>query len=59
LQNNDVKALLLLKKGSKLMIEFPWGHSFMSQESRSIGLDENMQSITFFNRQNVVTRTTQ
>jgi enediyne biosynthesis protein E4 len=57
LQNNEVKALILLKNGQKRLVEFPWGHSFMSQESRTIGLDETMQNITFFNRQNVVTRT--
>jgi enediyne biosynthesis protein E4 len=57
LQNNEVKALILLKNGQKRLVEFPWGHSFMSQESRTIGLDETMQNITFFNRQNAVTRT--
>jgi enediyne biosynthesis protein E4 len=57
LQNNEVKAVVLLKNGQKRITEFPWGHSFMSQESRTIGLDETMQNITFFNRQNVVTRT--
>jgi enediyne biosynthesis protein E4 len=57
LQNNEVKALILLKNGQKRLVEFPWGHSFMSQESRTIGLDATMQNITFFNRQNVVTRT--
>jgi enediyne biosynthesis protein E4 len=57
LQNNEVKAVILLKNGQKRLVEFPWGHSFMSQESRTIGLDETMQNITFFNRQSVVTRT--
>jgi enediyne biosynthesis protein E4 len=57
LQNNEVKALILLKSGQKRLVEFPWGHSFMSQESRTIGLDETMQNVTFFNRQNAVTRT--
>jgi enediyne biosynthesis protein E4 len=57
LQNSEVKALILLKNGQKRLVEFPWGHSFMSQESRTIGLDETMQNITFFNRQNAVTRT--
>jgi enediyne biosynthesis protein E4 len=57
LQNNEVKALILLKNGQKRLVEFPWGHSFMSQESRTIGMDETMQNITFFNRQNAVTRT--
>jgi enediyne biosynthesis protein E4 len=57
LQNNEVKASILLKNGQKRLVEFPWGHSFMSQESRTIGMDETIQNITFFNRQNVVTRT--
>jgi enediyne biosynthesis protein E4 len=59
LQDNEVKALILLKNGQKRLTEFTWGHSFMSQESRTIGLDDNMQNITFFNRQNIATRTVQ
>jgi enediyne biosynthesis protein E4 len=57
LAKNEVKALVLLKNGKKRIMEFTWGHSFMSQESRTIGLDNSMQNITFYNRQNAITRT--
>ena len=59
IQKNEVKAVILLKNGQKRLTEFYWGHSFLSQESRTIGLDDSMQSITFYNSKNQVTRTMQ
>jgi hypothetical protein len=58
-QKEEVKAVISLKNGQKRLVEFYWGHSFLSQESRSISWDDSMTSITFYNRQNQITRTIQ
>jgi enediyne biosynthesis protein E4 len=59
ISKNEIKAIILLKNGQKRLMEFYWGHSFLGQESRTVGFDENMQSISFYNRQGQVTRTVQ
>lgn len=57
LQPNEVKAIFTLKTGQKRTQEFHWGGGFLSQESRSVRLDENVSSITLFDRNNKETRT--
>ena len=57
LAQNEVKAQLVFKNGQKQMRELYWGSSFLSQESRSICLYDNMQEIRLFDAKNQLTRT--
>lgn len=56
LSKNEVKALFLLKNGQKRLTEFYWGSTFLSQESRSIMLDSEVQEALFYDKNNEITR---
>ena len=56
LRKNEVKAEILLKNGQKQLREFYWGNAFLSQESRSILMDNSIKSVTVFDNKNKVTR---
>lgn len=51
---NAVRAVLTLKNGQKRVQELYWGSTFLSQESRSIYMDQSMSEIAFFDRNNNV-----
>ena len=55
-RKNEVKAEILLKNGQKQLREFYWGNAFLSQESRSILMDNSIKSVTVFDNKNKVTR---
>lgn len=55
-QPQEVKAEITLQNGQKRLQEFYWGNSFLSQESRSITLNDAILEIAFFDRQNALTR---
>ena len=55
-RKNEVKAEILLKNGQKQLREFYWGNTFLSQESRSILMDNSIKSVTVFDNKNKVTR---
>lgn len=53
---NEVKAKISFKNGQQQTKELYWGSTFLSQESRSIRVTENMQEIILFDRNNKTTR---
>ena len=57
LSKNEVKAQITLKNGQKRLKEFYWGSSFLSQEPHSFLMDNSIQEVRIFDRQNKVTRT--
>ncbi len=56
LSKNEVKAVFFLKNGQKRVQEFYWGSTFLSQESRSVLYDLNVQEVRFFDRNGKETR---
>jgi len=56
LQNNEVKAKLLLQDGSETIQEFYWGNSFQSQSSRIISAGDRIKEIRFYNNTGKETR---
>ncbi|MFN7116964.1 MAG: VCBS repeat-containing protein [Saprospiraceae bacterium] len=55
-QISEVKAQLTLNNGQKRLQELYWGHTFLSQASRQILLNNNVIEIEFFDNKNVLTR---
>ena len=53
---NEVKCLIQFKNGQKQLHEFYWGNAYLSQASRSVLFENNMQEIIFFDNKNNVTR---
>lgn len=53
----EVKARIIFKNGRQQLREFYWGNTFLSQESRTIGLILNIKSIIFLDSQNRTLRT--
>lgn len=56
LSKNEVKAVFSLKNGQKRAQEFYWGSTFLSQESRSVRLDSEIQEVLFYDKDNNITR---
>ena len=56
LQANEVKAVLTLKNGQKRTQEYYWGSTFLSQDSRSVRVGEDIAQIAFFDGNNKQTR---
>ena len=56
LSKHEVKAIFSLKNGQKRAQEFYWGSTFLSQESRSVRLDPMVQEVSFFDKNNNLTR---
>ncbi len=54
--STEIKCTILYKNGQKQTQEFYWGNAFLSQSSRSILLDDNIQEIIFFDGKNNITR---
>ncbi len=46
---NDISAMLTLANGQKRKIEFYYGSTFISQESRTLSVPENTKSVIIFN----------
>lgn len=53
----ECKVIVTLKNGNKRKVELGWGGVFLAQNSRSIGWDERVQKMEFFNSLNNITRT--
>ena len=51
LMPDDVSADLILKNGSRRKTEFYYGSSFLSQSSRYISTDENIESVVILNNE--------
>lgn len=48
LEPNDAKAELLYKNGKKELKEFYYGNTYLSQSSRTLSVDDNVQSIKIY-----------
>ncbi len=55
-QKGEIKAQIILKNGQKRTQEFYWGHSFLSQQTNSISVDNTVQEVLFLDRKNAVVR---
>ena len=54
--SNEVKCMIRFKNGQKQLREFYWGNAYLSQASRSILFENNMQEIIFYDNKNNITR---
>ena len=55
-QKAETKAQIVLKNGQKRLQEFYWGHSFLSQQTNSILIDNSVKEVLFLDRNNNVVR---
>jgi hypothetical protein len=53
---NEVKAIITFKNGQRQLKEFYRGSTFLSQESRTIQINNAIQSIDFYDIKNKLTR---
>ena len=59
LEPAETKAVITLKNGQKRTQEFYWGCGYLSQQSRTLLLSDDIAFVTFFDRNNKQTRTTE
>jgi enediyne biosynthesis protein E4 len=57
LKKDESKAILTLTNGRKRIQELAWGSTFLSQDSRTVSLDNSIKEITLYNQKNQLTRT--
>lgn len=53
---DETKAQITFKNGQKQTKELYWGSTFLSQESHSLPVSDNIQEIILFDRNNKITR---
>ena len=56
LKPNETKALVILKNGQKRSQELYWGSTFLSQDSRSLPMDKQVDSVEIFDAKGKQTR---